>query len=369
MSDFLLENEVKRILFWLITLGSLLLSPLAAFAQEGPASGQALRVGVVEAPPSSKKAADGRWEGISVELWRAVARDIGVTFAFQEFDSVEAVYDAFQERQVTIITAVPVRARFEPFMDFSHAYLKSGLSIAVPNEGIDYRWVRLFEGLFSRTSLQAIGFLLVMSLLAGMLVWRIERRHNEKMFGGKTSSGIGQGLWWAVVTMTTVGYGDKAPRTLGGRCVAFLWMLFSVVFIASYTATITTSLTIGQLRGKVRGFDDLHEARVGVIDRSEGDDFLRRHGIGLFSYNNLQEGLEAVADGRIHAFVANELVLKHQVKNDFQGRLKVLPDVFNHYFVAMAIPHGSPLRRPINKALLEYKQSQEWADLLKRYLL
>jgi ABC-type amino acid transport substrate-binding protein len=66
--------------------------------------------------------------------------------------------------------------------------------------------------------------------------------------------------------------------------------------------------------------------------------------------------------------VGNELLLKHQIKNEFQNRLKVLPGVFDPYFVSMALPHGSPLRRPINKALLNFMQSEQWVELLKRYL-
>lgn len=49
------------------------------------------------------------------------------------------------------------------------------------------------------------------------------------MYGGRPIKGLGQAVWWAAVTMTTVGYGDKAPKTLGGRVVAVAWMLASIV--------------------------------------------------------------------------------------------------------------------------------------------
>jgi len=50
---------------------------------------------------------------------------------------------------------------------------------------------------------------------------------------------IGGGLWWAVQTVTTVGYGDHVPTTDAGRLVAALVMLLGIGFITVITASIT----------------------------------------------------------------------------------------------------------------------------------
>ncbi len=52
---------------------------------------------------------------------------------------------------------------------------------------------------------------------------------------------IGSGLWWAVQTVTTVGYGDLVPATLAGRLVATLVMLAGIGFLTVITAAITSS--------------------------------------------------------------------------------------------------------------------------------
>ena len=52
---------------------------------------------------------------------------------------------------------------------------------------------------------------------------------------------IGIGLWWAVQTVTTVGYGDVAPKDVGGRLLAAFVMLEGTAFIAIVTAVITSS--------------------------------------------------------------------------------------------------------------------------------
>lgn len=52
---------------------------------------------------------------------------------------------------------------------------------------------------------------------------------------------IGSGLWWAVQTTTTVGYGDNVPTTYGGRLLAALVMLFGIGFLTIITAAITST--------------------------------------------------------------------------------------------------------------------------------
>jgi voltage-gated potassium channel len=54
-------------------------------------------------------------------------------------------------------------------------------------------------------------------------------------------SDIGVGLWWAVQTVTTVGYGDVAPKNASGRIVGTIVMLEGTAFIAIVTAVITSS--------------------------------------------------------------------------------------------------------------------------------
>jgi hypothetical protein len=71
------------------------------------------------------------------------------------------------------------------------------------------------------------------------MVWLFERKLNPAHFGGNTLQGIGSGFWFSAVTMTTVGYGDKHPKTTGGRIVSLIWMFTAVILVSLFTATIT----------------------------------------------------------------------------------------------------------------------------------
>jgi voltage-gated potassium channel len=58
---------------------------------------------------------------------------------------------------------------------------------------------------------------------------------------GDNFPSIGSGLWWAVQTVTTVGYGDDVPTNLTGRLIAVLVMLVAIAFLTVITASITST--------------------------------------------------------------------------------------------------------------------------------
>jgi hypothetical protein len=209
--------------------------------------------------------------------------------------------------------------------------------------------------------------LLLLSLLAGIVVWLFEGRRNSE-FHGNMVQGAGHGFWWAVVTLTTVGYGDKAPKTPGGRLTALIWMLSSIFLLASFTAAITTTLTVGELGGKIRGLEDLPDVRVGAYARSESVVFLAENGITAQLYENVRDGLQALAQKEIDAFVFNESVLKYMVKKEFAGVVAVLPGTFDPYYLGMAMPTNSALQEQINRALLRIIAGDEWDKLVVHYM-
>ena len=351
----------------IVTLWILSLLPINTLAQDISVTPKKMAVGLTESPPFVMKTTDGRWEGLSIELWQAIAQKLGVESELREY-SPDQLVEAVTKGEVDVIPALAATEQHEIVMDLSLPFLRSGSAIAVAAKPTKRSWLHFAGRLVSLNILPVIGLLILLSLTAGTIVWLFEARGNPDMFGGGTVRGIGHGIWWAVVTLTTVGYGDKTPKTMGGRMVALIWMFASVILIASFTAVITTSFTVGELQGKVRGLSDLPDFRVGSLSHSQALNFLAERGITVLPFESAKDGLQAIVDKKIDAFVFNEAVLKHLVRTEFPGRVQVLPSTFDHYYVSMAVQSGSPLREPLNRALLEITAKDDWRRLVELYM-
>ncbi len=83
----------------------------------------------------------------------------------------------------------------------------------------------------------------------------------------------------------------------------------------------------------------------------------------------MQEKVAAVASRTIVAFVLNEQVLKYLAKREFPGRVQVLSEIYDEYFVSMALPQNSPFRKPINNALQQLMKTKNWTELRNRYTM
>lgn len=87
-------------------------------------------------------------------------------------------------------------------------------------------------GLKRRGLDRVLGLLAVVVVASALLGWAAERREKGPI------QDLGDALWWAISTATTVGYGDKYPVTVLGRVLAVLLMLLGVAVFGLVTASV-----------------------------------------------------------------------------------------------------------------------------------
>jgi len=355
----------------LIFVGSILLFPSSAIYGEDvsglPNINKKLIIGTKETPPFAMKDANGQWVGISIDLWRQIAEELHLTYEWRELDQyalLTGITDGSLDAVVANLTITPTRLdKFE----FTYPFYTTGLGIAVSGRD-GHVGMAIISQIFSWAVLKIFLAVTLLLLIVGLAVWWLERKQNSEQFGGTTTEGIAAGFWFSAVTMTTVGYGDKHPKTMGGRLVALFWMFASIILVSVFTATITSLLTVKQLAPSLRGLEDLKKVTVGTLPYTTSETFLKNNLISVKTYPTVPEGLEALNRREIKAFVYDIPALRYWIKQQFQGQLEILPNTYSLENYGIALTDNSPLRKIINRVLLEKIREQEWQGTLYRYL-
>ena len=347
-----------------LLLGFLLLLPVVSTAQT--ADDASLRVLLRVAPPFVIDEGDGAYSGISVDLWRSVAEDLQLAYDF-EVAGLEEMLDTVAAGEAAVgVGATTVTADREARLDFMHPFMSSGLAIAAPSGGS--AWTAVLQNVLSAEFLRAVGALAVLLLAVGFLMWLAERRNNAEEFQPEAGRGLWSSFWFAAVTMTTVGYGDKAPRSVAGRIVALVWMFASIIVISFFTASIATALTVQSLAQGIDGPEDLPDLRVGALEGATGAAWLDERDVERVLFATAREAVQALARGDVDAVVHDAPILRWEIRESGRDDLRVLPERIERQDYAFVLAPGSELREDLNRALLEQVESPAFDRTLDAYL-
>ena len=313
---------------------------------------------------------DRAYTGFSIEIWDRVASEMGVKYEISGVDSVAKLLDEVIRGAADAATAgIGITSSRERDLDFSHAYFEAGLQIMVPEaSGVLLKGIysTILEILFSPTLfLMVVGFLLVL-MLAAHLIWLAERRNNPE-FPKRYFQGIWESLWWAAVTITTVGYGDKTPRAWIGRLFGLVWMVAGYFIFAYFTASITSAVTVKELQGEINGPSDLSGKRVATISHSAAAEYLASQGFEATSFERLEDVYPLLESGQVDALVYEAPVLQYYAAHEGDGKVKVVGLVFQEHDYGIALPPDSPYREQINLALLRLRESGVYQQIYEKW--
>jgi len=348
----MLRSKPLRAAAWALLLQlSLALAPdaLAQTAQPGP-SEKTVRVATRVLEPLVVKRGDSL-SGFSIEIWNEIARRAGLKTEFVLVDSVNGMLDAVQRGQVqAAVAAISMTPEREQRLDFSHMYLQSGLQIMTPVH--QPSWFDRAGRISWADVLSVVGLVSLLIAAVAHVIWLIERGRNPE-FPKEYLRGVGEGLWWAVVTVVTVGYGDRTPKRLLGRVVATLWMFAGIFLIAHLTATITSRLTVETLQGQINGLNDLPGKRVVTVANTTAAHYLTANGVVHRTVAQIGEAYAQIEAGRADAVVYDAPVLNHHANTAGKGKVHMVGVAFKAEPYGIALQTDSPYRKAINRAILE----------------
>jgi polar amino acid transport system substrate-binding protein len=344
---------------------------VAAHAQPAAAlaTGKPLRVAVYEAAPYGSLERNGLFSGASVELWRRVAEDRRWQYKFQSVASMDDILSGLQrgtfDAAIGAITITPERLTR---VDFSYPTHPSGVAVAFARRNSVLAAFKAYGSVAGQLGALVLTMLLLL-LLTGILIWLSERYSRQKSEANEsTIAHLHEGLYWAVVTMTTVGYGDMTPKTHFGRAVAVAWMLGSLVLVSLLSTSIVAQLTAQQLNGSDNVQPgDLIGKRLGAATSSSGAEYLTSRGLVFTGYSNLGAALDALAAHKIDAVVNSVGALEYMISNRYRSSIELERGLLAPAFMGVALPPNSPLREPLNQSLLRITTGSEWPAIEAAY--
>jgi ABC-type amino acid transport substrate-binding protein len=349
---------------WAVALATgVIACALPSSAQPGPAAGSAatkrLKVGISPFEPFVFQ--DGEPRGFSIDLWRRVSDKLRLDFELVPHAGVTEKLAHLESGVIDVaIGGVTLTREREQVIDFTHAVHESGLTILVRvDDDLDI-WDKLGLAVTSSKMGIILGFLLLI-VLAGHLVWLAER--GADAFSDSYNPGVFEGMYWAIVTASTVGYGDKAPVKWPGRALAALLIIISLPMFALFTAELTSALTVKQIESRIRGPEDLHNVRVGVLTGTASAVWVAQRGLASRRYEKIVGAYAGLAGDEVDAIVYDAPSLMYYAQTAGRGQVRAVGGTFAPQDLGMAVRQGSPLRERINQAILALKQEGEIARL------
>ena len=335
-----------------------------AYAQDAT-PGKVLRVAVKPIEPFVFKQAS-EFTGFSIDLWNAVAQSLKVDTAWVEVatvgDQLQAVKNGKADAAIAAITITKER---ENVIDFTQPYFDSGLQILV-HEQAGNHFLDVFDSVPWGTIALLLGVFLLVMLFMAHVLWIVERRSTECFRKGYLQA-IGEGMWAVALIVATGEHGDReAPRTVKRLIVFCMWLL-GVVLIAQLTATVSSTQTVDRLNSKIRGPADLAGKTIATVRGTVAADYLNEQGLLYMEVANAEEGCDLVAKGEVQALVFDAPTLQYLATRRGNGVLRVVGPIFAAQKYGIAVADGSPLRKRINKALLEMYEDGRYRALYNKW--
>ncbi|WP_293056885.1 transporter substrate-binding domain-containing protein [Okeania sp. SIO2B3] len=364
--NFFSTNIFKQItskvqLLTLLSITLISLFPLSARATK-------LRVGVAGSPPFVIK--DRDFKGISIDIWQELSSLEGLEYELYRQESVNDGIDNILRGELDLVIGpISVTSDRLERVAFTQPYFLANIGLLISGERPKL-WSRL-QPFFGLAFMSSVGLLVVLLFTVGNLLWLAERRRNTEQFPKDYWNGIGNGMWFALVTLTTVGYGDRAPITKAGRIIAGVWMMITMVTVSSLTAGIATSLTLSLSDQTVVQFtapEDIKNSRIAVVRGSTGEKWAQLYGSRISQTRTLVEAIDLVRLNEVDGVVFDTPALKYYLHTNPNENLKLSPVTFASESYGFMISPDSSFLEDFNIRILEMRESGKIREIESQWL-
>ncbi|XP_058226990.1 glutamate receptor 2.7-like isoform X2 [Rhododendron vialii] len=283
----------------------------------------------------------------------------------------DLVYQIFLGKYDAIAGDVTIISNRTRFVDFTMPYTESGVAMIVPFDDDDRKNAWIFMKPLKMDLWCTTGFFFVFT---GFVVWVVEHRVNEE-FRGPPGKQVGMIFWFSFSTLVFA-HKEKLISNLS-RFVVIVWVFVVLVLTSSYTASLTSILTVQKLKPSITDIRDLIQRKeyVGYPNGSFVEGLLKNafDTSKLKNYSTLEQYDEALFKGSKNGGVAaifEELpYIKLFLSNPKHcAKYTMVGPIYNSAGLGFAFTKGSPLVLDVSRAVLNVTGQDVMTRIRKKWL-
>ncbi|MBN1157253.1 transporter substrate-binding domain-containing protein [Candidatus Woesearchaeota archaeon] len=343
----------KKLLLWIVIIATVLAS----------ANAEKLSVGVKPSPPFVIMHQNGSLEGFSIELIETVVNEIDerAEITYHPDSDLQTHLASVREGKVDLgIAATTITAEREKNIDFSYPFFESSIGI-IAKKDTKKSFMKL---IITKDTLLVLGGILVYIIICGHIIWFIEKGDH---FGKNFPKGAGKGMWWTIVTMSTVGYGDMYPKKAIGKIFGSFVIISGVLIFGFVIAGLSSLLTVNMLSQGINGPEDLIGHKVAVIKGTQTVIVAKEMGMNAVEVTSIDEGVEKILNGEAIAFIHDTPLIMYYLKSEKNPDIVMAGQTFADSSYGIAFPKGSKWRTEINVGLLKIIENGKYKEIKDKW--
>ncbi|KAL3650958.1 hypothetical protein CASFOL_007361 [Castilleja foliolosa] len=320
-------------------------------------------------------------EGYCIDVFDAVMASLpyGVPYDYIPFatrdhrmiaDYNELTYQVYLGNFDIVAGDVTIVGNRSRYIDFTLPFTESGIVMVVPIQDDKRKntWLFVKPLTWEMWLTSFCSFLFI-----GILIWILEHRINED-FRGPFWYQVGMIFWFGFSTMVFT-QKERVVSNLA-RAVLIIWFIVVLILTQSYTASLTSMLTVQKLQPKVNDVGDLIKSQeyVGYLKGSFVKGFL----IGmkfdpsrLREYDSMEQLDEFLTKGSKNGGVAayfHEIPYVKLFLGKYGSKYTTAGPTYKANGFGFVFPIGSPLVPDVSRAILNVTESQEMVEIEKKWL-
>jgi len=322
-----------------------------------------LRFATVERPPFAMHTTTDP-AGFSIDLMREIAAEMDLRVEFLPYDSFREMFKAVQTGVADgAVANISITSAREEILDFSQPIIASGLQVMLHDDNLGSP---VFEAIFSLDILIAILAAFGLLSLGGLVMWSFERK-KQPYFDRPLADAFFPSFWWALNLVVNGGFEERVPQSRPGRVFSVILVISSLFVVSVFVAKITAAITLGAITEEINSLSDIEEHRVATTEGSTASDFLTTREIQHFTTEDYATLITAFENREYDAVFFDQPMLSWYVRNQPPGKVRLLDRVFHPENYGIALRENSPLREPVNRALLTIRESGRYDAIYTKW--